>query len=137
VTRDVLARKLHRLRTYLEDLAPHEGRSANEILDDPYEVERLLELLVQAAVDLVGHELAERGIVPESYRQSFQLAGKHGLLPSDLASSLADAAGLRNILVHLYEEIDYAIVAASVDRALDDFERFAEVYATRLDDPKR
>jgi uncharacterized protein YutE (UPF0331/DUF86 family) len=136
VTRDVLARKLGRLRVLLADLAPHAGRSASEIIDSPYEVERLLELLVQIAVDVVGHDLAELGIVPESYRRTFLLAGEQGLLPSDLAASLADAAGLRNVLVHMYEEIDYEIVATSVERALRDFGRFLELYARRLDDPE-
>lgn len=134
MTRDVLARKLGRLRAYLADLAPHAGRTPDEILADPYEVERLLELVVQVAVDIVGHDLAERDVVPESYRRSFLLAGEHGLLPPELAASLADAAGLRNVLVHLYEEIDYEIVASSVERALRDFGRFLEVYAARLEE---
>ena len=42
-----------------------------------------------------------------------------------LAGRLADAAGLRNVLVHLYEDIDYEIVAASVERALEDFGEFS------------
>ncbi|TVR51075.1 MAG: DUF86 domain-containing protein [Gemmatimonadales bacterium] len=132
MTKDVLARKLSLLERYLRDLGPHAGRSAQDILEDPYEVERLLELTVQVAVDIVTHRLAERGTVPETYRGSFLEAGRQGLLPEDLAASLADAAGLRNILVHLYEEIDYEIVAASVERALGDFARFARVFAAEL-----
>ncbi len=132
MTRDVLARKLARLRAYLSDLGAHAGRSATDLRDDPYEVERLLELLVQVAVDIVAHDLAERGVVSESYRRTFLDGAAHGLLPTDLADSLADAAGLRNILVHVYEDIDYEIVAASVDRALREFALLAEVYAARL-----
>jgi uncharacterized protein YutE (UPF0331/DUF86 family) len=134
VTREVLVRKLDRLRTYLGDLKPHAGKSSDEILEDPYEIERLLELLVQVSVDIVTHELAERGIVPDTYRKAFVHAGEEELLPEDLAASLAEAAGLRNILVHLYEEIDYEIVAASVTRAVEDFSRFLEVYSSRLDE---
>lgn len=133
MTRDVLLRKLDRLRTYAADLQPHAGKSATEIADDAYEVERLLELIVQVCVDLVTHELAERGIVPETYRDAFRRAGDEGLLPTDLAASLADAAGLRNILVHVYEQIDYEIVAASIDRAIEDAFRLIEVYQARLD----
>lgn len=132
MTRDVLLRKLDRLRAYLADLEPHADRSAEEIADDAYEVERLLELLVQVAVDIVTHELAERGVVPGTYRKAFLLAGDEGLIPDDLAASLADAAGLRNVLVHLYEDIDYEIVAASIGRALEDFARFLDIYARRV-----
>lgn len=134
MTRDVLARKLERLRTYLADLAPHAGKSVDEVREDSYEIERLLELLVQVAVDIVSHELAERGAVPESYRDTFIRAGEQGLLPTDLAESLADAAGLRNVLVHLYETIDYEIVTSSIDEALRDFGRFLDLYNARLQD---
>lgn len=121
---DVLTRKLRRLSGYLDDLSAHRGRGAAEIAADPYELERLLELIVQVAVDILSHLLAERRVSPESYRATFELAGEHELLPTDLAGRLARAAGLRNILVHLYEDIDYDIVAASVDPAIEDFGAF-------------
>lgn len=69
---------------------------------------------------------------PESYRDSFVRAGEQALIPSDLAESLALSAGLRNVLVHAYEEIDYEIVASTVSRALDDIGRFIEIFVTRL-----
>jgi uncharacterized protein YutE (UPF0331/DUF86 family) len=134
VTRDVLARKLHRLRTYLGHLQGHVGRSAEAIAADPFEVERLLELVVQVSVDILNHELASRGVVPESYRDAFVQAGKEELLPEALAATLARSAGLRNVLVHAYEEIDYELVAASVPRALDDLTRFLEIFSARLDE---
>jgi uncharacterized protein YutE (UPF0331/DUF86 family) len=134
VTRDVLVRKLARLKGFLDDRRPHRGRRADDLEEDPYVVERLLELVVQVSVDILNHELAERGVLPESYRDSFLEAGKRGLIPTVLAGDLALSAGLRNVLVHAYEEIDYEIVAASIDRALDDLTRFVDVYATRLDD---
>ena len=128
---DVLARKLERLSTYLGDLEGHRGRTALDIRDDPYAVERLLELLVQVAMDIVAHLRSEQGVTPSSYRAAFEEAGRQGMLPDDLAARLAAAAGLRNILVHLYEDIDYEIVAASVDRASEDFGAFLKVFRDR------
>lgn len=133
MTRDVLVRKLASLERYLEDLGPHRERDADQVRRDPYEVERLLELVVQVAVDIVTHELAERGVTPESYRDAFLSAARADLLPRSLADRLANAAGLRNVLVHMYEDIDYEIVAASVHRAFDDFGRFLDLYRQRLD----
>lgn len=132
MTREVLARKLASLERYLDDLRPHRGADADELREDPYRVERLLELVVQVAVDIVTHELAERGVTPETYRDAFRRAAEADLLPGDLADRLRDAAGLRNVLVHRYDEIDYGIVAASVPRALDDFGAFLELYRERL-----
>lgn len=133
MTREVLARKLASLERYLEDLGPHRGREPDDVRRDPYEVERLLELVVQVAVDILTHELAERGVTPQSYRAAFLGAADADLLPEDLADRLADAAGLRNVLVHMYDDIDYEIVAASVNRALDDFGRFLDLHRKRLD----
>lgn len=129
---EVLARKLGRLERYLNDLAGHRGRSPEEVAADPYAVERLLELVVQVAVDILSHLLADRGLIPESYRATFELAGVHGLVDEALARRLARAAGLRNILVHLYEDIDYEIVAASIDAALQDFGMLLEKLKTDL-----
>lgn len=128
MTREVLARKLARMGKLVAALRIHAGKSAGQVADDPYEIERLLELLVQIGVDILSHQLAARGVVPESYRSVFLEAGEHGLLPPELATRLADAAGLRNVLVHMYDTIDYEIVAASIDRALVDFGAFIEAY---------
>jgi uncharacterized protein YutE (UPF0331/DUF86 family) len=133
VSPDVLARKLERLSTYLADLDKHRGRTAVEIRDDPYEVERLLELLIQVAMDIIAHLLSEQGVTPSSYRAAFEEAGRRGLLPTELAARLADAAGLRNVLVHLYEDIDYEIVASSVGKATEDFSEFIAVFRRRLE----
>lgn len=134
MTREVLARKLAALERYLGDLGRHRGMAPERLEEDPYRVERLLELVVQVAVDIVAHELAERDVTPESYRDAFLRAVDADLLPEDLARRLADAAGLRNVLVHLYDTIDYEIVAASVARALEDFGAFLELYRGRLSD---
>ncbi len=133
MARDVLLRKLAYLRQLLRDLTPFGQMSRAEIEAHHYTVERILELLVGAAVDLLFHILTERGLAPASYRDAFRLAAQEGLLPGDLAERLQQAAGMRNILVHLYETIDYAILHASIAPALRDFALFvalAEAWET-------
>jgi uncharacterized protein YutE (UPF0331/DUF86 family) len=97
-------------------------------------VERVLELLVQVAVDITAHLVVEQGASPASYRETFVEAGRKGLVPEGLAAKLAAAAGLRNILVHLYENIDYEIVANSIGSALGDFHELLQILEKRLDD---
>ena len=67
-----------------------------------------------------------------SYRDVFRLAGQHELLPAGLATHLQDAAGMRNILVNVYEEIDYTILHASIRPALRNFGRFIAHFDTYL-----
>lgn len=130
---DVLARKLERLSVYLAHMRRHRGRTAAEIRQDPYEVERLLELVVQVALDIIAHLLSEQGVTPSSDRAAFEEAGRRGLLPQTLAARLADAAGLRNVLVHLYEDVDYEIIAGSIPGALTDFGEFVRIFRGYLD----
>ena len=41
-------------------------------------------------------------------------------------------AGLRNLLVHMYEQIDYRVVAASIAPALEDSGEVLAVFEKRL-----
>lgn len=48
---------------------------------------------------------------------------------------LEDAAGMRNVLVHLYEEIDLEIPHASIGPALNDFAELVAALAPFAEDP--
>ena len=84
------------MRQLLIDLAPYKGATLADVQAEHYKLERLFELLVMAASDLLFHELTEQEVTPTSYRDAFRLAGVHGLLPVDLADRLQQAAGMRN-----------------------------------------
>ena len=131
---DVLIRKLNYLRQLLLDLAPYETVTLAQVEAEHYKLERLLELLVVAAVDLLQHLLAEQQLVPESYRATFALAATQNLIPPELAARLQQAAGMRNVIVHLYEEIDYTILHESIGLALRDFNQFVAIFEARLND---
>jgi uncharacterized protein YutE (UPF0331/DUF86 family) len=121
------------MRKLLADLAPLRMASMEVVLAEHYKVERLLELLVMAASDLLFHLLAVRGIMAHSYREGFKRAAEIGLLPADLAERLQDAAGMRNILVHQYEEIDYVIIHDAIEPAYQDFSYFVALFAQLLE----
>lgn len=53
-------------------------------------------------------------------------------LDKDLAARLGDAAGLRNILVHDYLELDDTVVWGALGH-LDDLRRFAAFVLAKLD----
>lgn len=104
---EVVTRKLARMAEYLEELRPYGESPFETFWVDHYKIERLIGLLVMAASDIVIHLLDSRGDPPPvSYRSAFLRAGESGLLSRELSRSLALGAGLRNIPVHEYEEID-------------------------------
>lgn len=57
--------------------------------------------------------------------QAFDQLDDAGLIPADLALRLKKSVGFRNIAVHNYSGIDWAIVHAIATRHLGDFEAFA------------
>jgi len=132
VAPDVLLRKLSYLRQLIADLSPYQNASVEEVIDNHYKIERIFELLVVTATDIVNHLLSERDMVAATYRETFQLAAQQNLLPADLAERLQEAAGMRNIIVHLYERIDYAILRDSITPALNDFKQFVALFEQDL-----
>jgi uncharacterized protein YutE (UPF0331/DUF86 family) len=122
---EVLNKKLTLMTTYLNDLMPYKDITFENFMERHYEIERLLELLVMTASDTVFHLISSKGEpVPTSYKAAFLRAGEIGIISEDLSRRLALSAGLRNILVHEYEEINYSLVHKSIPVAIRDFTVF-------------
>lgn len=122
---EVINRKLLAMTKYLRDLLPYEHVSFEKFMEKHYEIERILELLIMTASDIVFHLLSRHGeAMPGSYKAAFLRAGELEIIPEKLSKSLSLSAGLRNILVHEYETIDYQIVHNSIALAIQDFSTF-------------
>jgi uncharacterized protein YutE (UPF0331/DUF86 family) len=120
----VVQRKLSHLEELLELLRSESSTPLAAYLQDRRQqllVERLLHLSVEAASDLLEHLLVQKlNSKPQTYAETFLLAGQQGLIPMELAQRLIPAAGLRNRLVHDYEAIDPSRVHAAMPVALQD-----------------
>ena len=58
---------------------------------------------IQAAIDIANHLIAEYSLKkPSTYRESFEILADEGIIPKKLSKELADLAGFRNVLVHIY-----------------------------------
>jgi uncharacterized protein YutE (UPF0331/DUF86 family) len=64
--------------------------------------------------------------------QTFDLLAHVGAIPADLGKKLKKTVGFRDVAVHNYEEINWAIVHAIALHHLDDFREFAKLIASRL-----
>lgn len=113
-----LIERLDEVRQAGEDayLANEERRAATE---------RWLQVAVQICIDLGTQLISEQSARPPSdYADVFTILGQKGVIPSELAERLANAAKQRNLIVHLYLEIDDRSVFASLAH-LDDLREFA------------
>ena len=124
----IVRRKLRRIIDSLDALRPIARLGPDEYRVRLYErkaAERLLQEAIESALDVNAHLIAESGgTVPEDYYGGFQKVGELGILPIDLARSLAPSAGLRNRLVHEYDAIDDAKVFSAIAVILDLYARY-------------
>lgn len=124
----VVRRKLEVIVEDLKALEPVQHRKKEEYVKDFFmrkAVERMLQELIEAAIDINVHIIAESGSpVPEDYYESFIRAGDIGILSPALAEKLAPSAGLRNRLVHQYDSLDHAIVLDAVKMAEELYPRY-------------
>lgn len=135
--RDVVGRRLRAIADTLDDLAPLRGVTPERLRAEPLTraaVERLVQVIVDLAIDLNAHLAAALlGRAPATGRDSLAMAAEAGVIDAGLAERLAPAAGLRNLLVHRYQEVRLELVAGSVDPVLDGFADYQRSVAAYLD----
>lgn len=125
---EIIARKLGLMNNYLNDLRPYASIDFVHFMEDHYKIERLIELLMMAAADTAFHLLSMRGeAAPGSYRAAFLRLGELQVLDEELCKNLALGAGLRNILVHEYEAVDYKLLWKSIPQIVKDLHSFMQV----------
>jgi uncharacterized protein YutE (UPF0331/DUF86 family) len=128
--------RLQRLEEAIERLeAVRAGGKDAYLLDADLRArsERLLEVAIQVCIDLGAQVVAELSApAPADYAAIFKILADKGLLPRDLGGRMADAARQRNLLIHLYLEIDDRAVFDALGH-LDDLRQFAVFIKKRLD----
>ena len=70
--------------------------------------------------------------VPESYAACFQLVGETGLIPADLSLNLQKMARFRNMLVHVYWQVDDEMLFNIVKTNLNDLRKYCEAVVCLL-----
>lgn len=88
---------------------------------------------IQSAIDVATDIIAEeRFQKPATYRETFEILGKNGILPAPLVRELSALAGFRNVLVHIYWDLDLEQVYEVLQRDLGFLEDFSEVIREHL-----
>lgn len=118
---------LERLQRLLKE-QPYEALVTGS--DSSTIAERLLERLVNRAIDVNFHLIREYGKPPpDDYTQSFTTLAELGVLAPGLAHDLAPSAGARNILVHEYDDLDTQKFYASLQAAARLFPAYVKAVA--------
>ena len=123
-----IERRLDRLFECLAKLEPLQSKNLADFEGDPYLrdiVERNIEVAAQACIDIANRIISLDDLAkPQDYYGTIIGLGEAGVLPIDFAQRFASVAGLRNVLVHEYADIDWKQLHRHLQK-LDDFREFA------------
>lgn len=121
VEKEIIRRKLAVIVENLKVLEPIRNMTMEDYIEDIYKrkaTERLLQELIEAAIDINTHIIVQTGnTVPDDYYESFTKAGDLKIISTKLAAKLAPSAGLRNRLVHEYDLLEHSLVLDAVRTA--------------------
>lgn len=122
IDRELITRKISLILRDLQPLTDLSRLTCEGYLADPTNevlAERYLERMIGRMIDINYHLVTESGQPPpKDYHESFQMLGDIGIVPGDIAREIAFSAGLRNRIVHEYDEIDESKVYEALKMAV-------------------
>jgi uncharacterized protein YutE (UPF0331/DUF86 family) len=128
VERDKVEGLIRHLRQYTTNLQEITDQDQSEFLHDPRSIgsaRYYLQVSIETCINIANHLIAaDRLRAPKDYRDSFQVLGETGILPAGVTRTMRELAGLRNLLVHLYWDVDDKMIYEGIRSELDDFETF-------------
>lgn len=131
---ELVAAKLSELARRVERVRLHRPDSAEELGASPDAFDLVsfnLMLAVQSCLDVASHLIADEGWAPaRDLGGSFERLAEHGVIRKGTAAALRRAAGLRNVVAHVYARIDPELVFTAATEGLEDLERFAAEVAS-------
>ncbi|CAN5734710.1 hypothetical protein BH24ACT15_BH24ACT15_15060 [soil metagenome] len=131
----VKLRHIARLRRNLSDLG---DLTVSRLTDEPvsrHASEWILTQIAQLAASAASYlvvRASER--VPTTHRESFRLLASEKVIDDELAERLVNLAGMRNLLVHRYDDIDLDQLAQGLSRLPADTDSFVEQVTAHLQD---
>lgn len=122
---EALIRNMRRFTGYLAELATVE---LSDFLSDPTKIgaaRYYLQVSIEACIDIANHIIASEVYrAPRNYKDAFAVLGENRVIPPDLVPTMQAMVGFRNLLVHLYWEVDDKRLHGYLTTRLSDFDQF-------------
>ncbi len=101
--------------------------------DELYSIEHRIQLAIESAINIGEHLVSGLNLgLYDDAKGVFLILGKKRVIDNQLADNLKNAAGMRNILVHNYLEIDLQLIQKAATTDLKDLEEFTKQINTFL-----
>lgn len=102
--------------------------SRQDIIEDSLKlsaIKYLLQTSIEAMIDIAYHITAKKfNYPPCDARDAFKMLNTKGIIPSSDFVTYSAMIGLRNRLVHGYDDVSPEALYDIITRQLDDFEKF-------------
>ena len=122
---EIINDKLIKMKDYLgqlKKLSPNTYEDYVKDLITKYAVERLIQLIVDLALDINNIILSYLKRPPAAdYYNSFIDLAENGVLDETFAVKIAPSTGLRNRLIHEYETVNDRIVFESIKETIHQY----------------
>lgn len=130
----LIAQKLESLRRCIqrvESRLPPDLETLQADIDVQDIIALNLTRAIQMCVDIASHWLAEHAdtTAPRTMGQTFEALADARIIDHELATRMRKSVGFRNVVVHNYDEVNWAIVFSICRHHLGDFRAFARIFS--------
>lgn len=128
--KNFITRKIKLIQEEIAKVEELSNYTFEEIKNDflkRYSVERALEKIIMRAIDINQHIIVENAIGYETirgYEDTFYILTKLNVYPEVFSKQIAPSAGLRNRLVHEYNDTKDEIIYNSVADAITQYTEY-------------
>lgn len=132
LNKEFVKRKVGLIQKDLGKLAKLGKFTLDEILADYLKtnaLDRLLEKIINRAIDINQHIISEKGKGSENvrgYEETFYALADIGVYRKDFAEQIAPSAGLRNRIVHEYDDLNEEILFKSVKKGIPLYVKYCD-----------
>ncbi len=91
-------------------------------------IERNIELAIIQMIDICKHLISALKLAePESYAHSIDILAQEGIIPVNHVKTFKEMFRFRNMLIHIYDNVNEELVYDIYKRHLEDFNTFVNI----------
>ncbi len=127
--------RIYYIKQNLEKLYKLGGLAQQEFLSDyrNYDTAKYnLQVIIEALIDIGNHIISRKKMpIPDSNADTFRILSQNGIIPVEKLSRYEAMAKFRNMVVHLYQDINEEEIFHIIKNDLSDIEYFIEIIARK------
>lgn len=135
IDRGKVESRIYYIKQNLEKLYKLGGLAQQEFLSDyrNYDTAKYnLQVIIEALIDIGNHIISRKKMpIPDSNADTFRILSQNGIIPVEKLSRYEAMAKFRNMVVHLYQDINEEEIFHIIKNDLSDIEYFIEIIARK------